>query len=405
MAGDRARPRPAGEAERTVLRWLGGFGLALPAQAARATGIPARATRRILRDFQGRGWLEPAAGSAPGALRLTRAGRRQARRWGCEPAERLGPGPSGVDAALAKVDLAAALGAAGLGRWRAGYLVAEDGGRRAVVLRLRPTPPARLRAAIGRALATTGRAPLLFVPPDQLDAAAAATSVAEVRGFSPPHLRGRAAPGPSWRPPGPCGPPTTGQRALLTELARHGYAAAPQLAALCGRTPGATRSQLRRLADDGWAQVDRSSAGAAWSATAQGLAAVGSPLPPVPRTPARRRHSLEQVELALRFAADGATFTTERELRAEHLRRFGLGALPPPDGLLTLADGRRVLLELERSRKPTAALHAMIARHLAAGTADAVWFAVAPEHLASYQRRLGNDPRVRLLRWPPPATP
>lgn len=404
MTGGR-QGRFATDPAQVVLRWLGGFGIALPRQAARATGISPALARRALHALLARGWVEPVVGTVGGAFRLTRTGRRHARRLGCEPAARLGAGPAGVDAALARVDLAAALTAEGQGHWRSGHLVAADGTERVVLLLLRPTPPARLHAAIGRALAATGRVPLICVTPDQHAAVTAATSVAEVRCFIPPSLRGRAAAGPTWRPAASIRPLTPAQRALLGQLARHGYATTPQLAALCALSPDAARRQLRRLTAAGLTQTDRPPPRAAWSATPQGLAAIGSPLPPVPRRPARRRHSLALVELAMRFGVDATTFTTERELRAEHMRRFGPGALPPPDGRLTLADGRHVLLELELSRKSTAALHAMIARHLAAATADAVWFAVAPRHLTSYQRRLGGDARVRVLRWKPQAPP
>ncbi len=382
-----------------MLCWLGGFAAALPAQAARATGLPPSTAGRVLRELRRRGWIQSVPGPVAGAVRLTRAGRAQARRLGCGPADRLAPGPAGLDAALARVDLATALGASGLGNWRAGQLEAPDGTRRAVLLILRHTPPARLHAAIGRGLAATGRPPLVCAVPDQLAAVAASTSIAEVRCFTPAHLRGRTAAGPGWRPPDGTRPPSAAQRALLTELARYGHAAAPQLAALCGLLPDAARRHLRRLSAAGLAWSDGLRPSPAWSATAAGLAAIGSRLPPAARLPARRRHSLALVDLAIRLASGGAAFTTERELRSEHLRRFGPGALPPPDGRLALADGRRVLLELELSRKPTAALKAMAARHLAAGTADAVWFVVAPAHLASYRRRLAADGRLRVLPW------
>jgi DNA-binding MarR family transcriptional regulator len=184
-------------------------------------------------------------------------------------------------------------------------------------------------------------------------------------------------------------------------LAAFGYATVDQVARMQGTRPTAASIMLAALERRGLVARHRQHHlhKDVYSPTAEGLAAVGSPLPPVPRVPVQRRHALALVDLAHDLAAEtGGRWETQRELA-----HAGLGAGGrAPHGRLHLPDGRCVAVRLELSSQPRHTVLELAARQLGAGQCQEVWFVVAPEWERRYAARLEGRPGVAVRPWAPP---
>lgn len=420
-------------AEHRLLCGVARFGFLTATQGTALTGYSPGEVRRALGALLRRGLLsaaDPRWERGPHRVyALTGRGRARLRVAGGPPAARINL--DRLDEILAATDLALALEAQGVGNWLtwaeclratpglvpvparagrtvppAGVLREPDGGLCPVWVLLRRRPLRRLR----RELQVYLQPPLgwgeIHAPPELVPSLAGGLLPATVRPWRPPHLWGRPPLLPGWwRGAGTHPRLRAGAVTALHQLDRFGHLAARQLARDAGLAPRTARALLGRLEARGLAQRGGGRP-CAWSATAAGLAAIGSRREPVAQQPAHRRHTLALCDLAHQLAAEtGGTWETERELRSGDLRPGGRRPPPPPDGRLRLPDGRRICLQLQLSRgEPRRQLreaHSLVARGLCAE----VWFCCTPAVIPSYRRALrpGDAGLIQVREWPPPA--
>jgi len=357
-----------------------------------------------------------------------------------------------VDEVLAAVDIALELEAQGAGRWQTWAehvrahppdqappnerlshslspvgVLEEPGGRlRPVWVLLQPRAPAVLRRQ-ERALCLRG--PLdfgtVYALPELCEALEDASLHATVEARTPPHLGGRRPLFPGWWQVGldSASPrqrhrgdrarvsdrPSLGPTplAVLTHLDRFGHATAAQVARALAFGPQRAQAVLARLRRQGLAQCHAKGHNQprAWSATRAGLAVIGSRRLPVPLEPLHRRHTLALIDLANDLMRQtGGTWETERELRTQLLRADRRHPPAPPDGRLSLPDGRRVGIQLQLTMgKPNRQyLEAWPLR--SRGHCEEVWFLCAPEVAPAYRRAI-NPAEVlfiRVMEWVAP---
>lgn len=419
----------AGPAEEAILALLARFGFARPAQVARQLGTSAGRTETALRQLAARGLIHPVLvdGRAE-AVGLTAAGTR--RLPALLPKQRVTVGHAA--AVLASVDLAHSLESGGAGRWlswaeavHAGLALPQPG--RA----LAPAEGVILPGPRGPAAPHPHRIPACVVLRDpgsralrsRLLQAVQATGASEVRVFAPAAVVGRlrqhleglpcdvsvealptSVPARGAGPRGGPGPrraaPLTPKRArVLQLLGAFGYATVDQVARMQGTRATAASIMLAAMERSGLVARHRRHHlhKDVYSPTQGGLAAIASPLPPVPRVPVQRRHALALVDLAHDLCAEtGGRWQTQREIG-----QAGAGGRSP-HGRLQLPDGRQVAIRLELSSEPRHAVLDLAERELGDGGCDAVWFVVAPEWEHRYAARLAGRPRIAVRAWSPP---
>ncbi len=422
--------------DEAILRVLARFGVARPDQIARQLGAAPPAVERGLRGLGARGLVEPIADG--GAVALTAAGMRHLP--ALLPKQRASARQA--EALLLALDIAWLVEAGGTARWMSWAEAVRAG--LAIPQATRGVPPAE-----GLVLPGAGRpgtaAPHPHVVPacvvvramarrairDRLLAAARATGASEVRLYTEAPLAadlrrqvadlpipvvvlcGEAAgdpPPPAAEPP--AGPSRRTRRAGMTTkraqvlrlLAAFGYATVDQVARMQGTRSTAASIMLAAMERGGLVARHREHHlhKDVYSATSAGLAAAGSGLPPVPRVPVQRRHSLALLDLADDLCREtSGRWQTQREVQLE-LQRAQPSPAAAPHGLLTLPDGRRIAVQLELSSQARHVVLSFIAEQLASGRCDELWFVVAPEWERRYVGRLGGLPSVSVRAWTPP---
>lgn len=406
------RAAPSAPAGR-LLHLLGRFGYLLLAQAAALDGghtprLLALAAAELEARGWSRHWLLASGGSRTAVHALTPAGLRALRRLpgaGPRPAAVL---PGRVDALLAAAGLAVELRSAGTwhtwAEWRqgAGPFAAEAPAGVLEPPAGHPVPVwivldgrgagARLR----RALAEAARLPDLG--PAQVRALPALCGAlegcpADVVPWAPPHLRGRAPFLPGWRAAGGATGPGPAGRALLAFLDRFGAATTEQCARETGSGSRGASAALHRLGRLGLAERRQAGRTAVWRATAPGLRACGSRRRPA-HPDFHPAHTLALVDLARTLEAEtGGRWEAEREIAPETRARFAEDGIPPPDGRLTLPDGRRILVQLQRTRGPVGTQLREAWRQCRLGLGEEVWFCCFPDVAPAYRRALQDAER------------
>lgn len=321
----------------------------------------------------------------------------------------------------------------------AGVLRSPDGRHTPIWLVVRPQDVGKLYDAVGE---LTPRRELeysrMYVHPAFLETVKLrfyGHRTWDIRGWEAPHLAGRAVLQTGWarpfagprrgdgqaaalaRPIRPLGPR---QLAVLGFLDRFGYATPEQIARGQDVAANTIRTVLRTLEAGGRAQRLRGRRGPKnrvqediWSTTAAGLAAIGSPRSALPSTPLHRAHSLALVDLAHQMEAEtGGKWEAEREIaretvvesRRHHRQGNWRDKTPPPDGRITLPDGRRIVVQLQRTAGRGSQLCAFAREQIWQGLGDQVWIVCVPEVAPRYRRRIlpHEIDLMRVVEWTPP---
>ena len=170
---------------------------------------------------------------------------------------------------------------------------------------------------------------------------------------------------------------------VLRFAARHGMGTPEQLATrFFTASPPALR-RLRALETAGLLVADRVLAAAppVVRATAAGARRAGCDVAPASLDLARIRHNLTLVDLSeeLLAAHPGSAWTTERELRRDRMRAARAGGWRDrqgriPDGLLRLATGTRIAIELDLTPKRSARLDLLAGAYAVDRDVDTVWW-------------------------------
>lgn len=170
---------------------------------------------------------------------------------------------------------------------------------------------------------------------------------------------------------------------VLRYLVGHGMCSPRQVASRFSATAARAQRQLRALEDARLVTRDRVIVGlpTVVRATARGARLSGCDLPPASLELGRVRHSLALVDLSdeLLGAHPASTWTTERELRRDRMRTARDGIRwerqrRVPDGLLRLADGRRVAVELDLTSKRSSRLDLLAGAYAVDPDVDVVWW-------------------------------
>ena len=170
---------------------------------------------------------------------------------------------------------------------------------------------------------------------------------------------------------------------VLRFAVRHGMVTPEQLAArFFTSTPSALR-RLRALEAIGLLVRDRVLVAAppVVRATPAGTRLSGCDLAPASLELARIAHNLALVDLSeeLLAAHPGSAWTTERELRRDRMRAARAGGRwerqrRVPDGLLQLAAGTRIAIELDLTPKRSARLDLLAGAYAVDREVDTVWW-------------------------------
>jgi len=189
---------------------------------------------------------------------------------------------------------------------------------------------------------------------------------------------------------------------------RHGMVSPEQIGARFFTTTGAAARRVRVLQLAGLLRWDRVLSGfpVIGRTTAAGARRAGCDVPPASLDLARVRHSLALVDLSeeLLAANPGSTWSAERELRQGRMRAALAGDKGErrrrvPDGMLHLAGGRRVAVELDLTPKRSARLDTLAGAYAVDREVDTVWEYLPSEIAASRMRAPVAEhliePRVR----------
>jgi DNA-binding MarR family transcriptional regulator len=170
---------------------------------------------------------------------------------------------------------------------------------------------------------------------------------------------------------------------VLRFAVRHGMVTLDQLATrFFTSTPSALR-RLRALEAAGLLVRDRVLVALppVVRATPAGTRLAGCDLAPASLELARIRHNLTLVDLSeeLLAAHPGSAWTTERELRRDRMRAARAGGWRDrqgriPDGLLRLATGTRIAIELDLTPKRSARLDLLAGAYAVDRDVDTVWW-------------------------------
>lgn len=425
-----AVPRKAAvTGEEHILRLLGRFGVMRTDQIASWLEREVGAVRREVQGLTARGLLRTlhvdGRGTAVAAFTLSAAGLR--RLPALLPKQRVRARQ--VDVLLAAVDLAADLQRHEGARWltwpealREGLVISAPAGSAPAEGVVQSAP--QDQAAPGTPVCVVLRRPSRRALRERLQTAARLCGGATVRVFAPQclcgemarQLEGADAVLSAWDPvpagsarseaPGPGRGVLTPKRTrALRLLGTFGYATVDQVAREQGSHSTAASIMLAALEKAGLVHRHRAHHlhKDVYSATDIGIAGAGLRLPSVPRVPSQRRHALALVDLAHALTAElGAEWRTQRELVAEWGSRAAYAALDVPDGLLLLADGRRIAVELELSSQPRHAVLDFVKAHAAAQSCAEIWYVVSPEWERRYLARLEDVPGVSVRAWEPP---
>ncbi|MGA3183491.1 MAG: hypothetical protein ABSE52_02680 [Candidatus Dormibacteria bacterium] len=187
---------------------------------------------------------------------------------------------------------------------------------------------------------------------------------------------------------------------VLSFTAHHGMVTPDQLTTrFFASTPAALR-RLGALETAGLLVRDRVLVAAppVVRTTRAGIRRAGCDLAPASLDLARVRHNLALVDLSEELLAShpGSVWTTERELRRDRMRAARSGGRwdrqrRVPDGLLRLADGTRVAVELDLTPKRSARLDLLAGAYAVDRDVDIVWWYLPSEVAVSRMRALGAE--------------
>ena len=175
---------------------------------------------------------------------------------------------------------------------------------------------------------------------------------------------------------------------VLGYAVRHGMVTPEQPATRFFGSPEAAKRRLRALEAAGLLVHDRVllSLPAVVRATPAGACLAGCDLAPASLDLARIRHNLALVDLSeqLLAAHPGSVWTTERELRRDRMRAARAAGgwerqRRVPDGLLRLAGGTRVAIELDLTPKRSARLGLLAGAYAVDRDVDTVWWYLPSE--------------------------
>lgn len=176
---------------------------------------------------------------------------------------------------------------------------------------------------------------------------------------------------------------------------RFGYLTAEQVARAFAMHPRVAYRRLRRLVE-ARCLVRRSlfpGQAGVYLATRRGTELAGSLLGPARLRLQTIEHDLKVVDVALALLArhKGTWWITERELRREAGQRFGIGnGEKPPDGVLVLADGSRVAVEVENCRKSRRRLEERMRGYARKTEYKQVWFIICGRRQAEPVREIAR---------------
>ena len=184
---------------------------------------------------------------------------------------------------------------------------------------------------------------------------------------------------------------------VLRFAVRHGMVTPEQLATRFFTAAPLALRRLRALEAAGLLVRDRVLVAAppVVHATRAGTRLAACDLAPASLDLARITHNLALVDLSeeLLAAHPGGAWTTERELRRDRMRAARAGGRwdrqrRVPDGLLRLADGIRVAVELDLTPKRSARLDLLAGAYAVDRDVDTVWWYLPSEVAVSRMRTL-----------------
>ena len=184
---------------------------------------------------------------------------------------------------------------------------------------------------------------------------------------------------------------------VLRFTVRHGMVTPDQLAARFFTSAPPALRRLRGLETAGLLVRERVLVAAppVVRATPAGTRLAGCDLAPASLDLARIAHNVALVDLSeeLLAAHPGSAWTTERELRRDRMRSARAGGRwerqrRVPDGLLRLAGGTRVAVELDLTPKRSARLDLLAGAYAVDRDVDTVWWYLPSEAAVSRTRML-----------------
>lgn len=187
---------------------------------------------------------------------------------------------------------------------------------------------------------------------------------------------------------------------VLRFAARHGMVTPERLATRFFTAPPLALRRLRALESAGLLVRDRVLVAAppVVRATPAGTRLAGCDLAPASLDLARIAHNLALVDLSeqLLAAHPGSAWTTERELRRDRMRAARAGGRwerqrRVPDGILQLAAGTRIAIELDLTPKRSARLEMLAGAYAVDRDVDTVWWYLPSETAVARMRTLVDE--------------
>lgn len=198
---------------------------------------------------------------------------------------------------------------------------------------------------------------------------------------------------------------------LVHWVARHGLVSAEQVGRRFFPSMWSAWRRLRRLEAAGLVRREPAFRDLPYvvRVTAAGARLAACDVLPARLDPGLLRHALAVVDLSDELLAGhpGSSWTTERELRRDRMRAARDDPQErqrrTPDGLLVLADGRRIAVELDLTPKRTRKLEQLADAYALDPAVDSVWWFLPSATTAARMRELVAerglehliDPRVR----------
>lgn len=110
--------------------------------------------------------------------------------------------------------------------------------------------------------------------------------------------------------------------------------------------------------------------------------------------------AVADIAAALLEKYPGSSWVTERELRREAGQRFGVGLnIHVPDGVLVLAEGKKIAIECENTAKAKATLGKILRDYLRRSEYKEVWFVCRTRQQAErYSKAVKDYDFVRVFR-------
>lgn len=186
---------------------------------------------------------------------------------------------------------------------------------------------------------------------------------------------------------------------LVRWVARHGLVTADQVGRRFFPSMWAAWRRLRRLQAAGLVRREPAFRDLPFivHVTGAGARLAACDVLPARLDPGLLRHALAVVDLSEELLAQhaGAVWTTERELRRDRMRAAREDPAErqrrTPDGLLMLADGQRVAVELDLTPKRSRKLEDLADAYAVDPAVDVVWWYLPSAAAAARMRELVNE--------------